>query len=899
MPSPPVAPDVSPVATTPDHWQSEFQRLQVRERHLQSLLDSARDAVVAVDERGDVTDWNPSAERLLGWTASEVIGRPLTDFIIPPEYRAAHSAGMARHAATGESRILNRLVEVEALRKDGSRFPVELSVWKIEAAQGQARFGAFLRDISERSLAQHALEEAHARYKSVVDQLGEGMMLIQDGRIVFANPQAAEILQVPADSLLGMPALELLHPEDRAAVAARLGAREQGETVSVHSEIRRLLPDGSCRWLGTHSSNGQWQGRPATMTFFADITGSKALIDALHQSEERYRAVIEHVGEGMVVVKGTRFVFANRRAAEIVQMTIPEMLENGYLHRIHPEDRPKVDERRRQRLAGEAVPDRYEIRLLLPGNVVRWIDIGVTILPWDGDTGTLTFFSDVTERKALEEKLTTTLEERETILESSIVGIAFLTPSGRMRWANRAMLEIFGADGHGPLPQTLEAVYSSREEYLRVGGEVAQAIARGDAYQTELQMRRLDGSLLWVSLSGKAVNQSNLSQGTVWVMMDISRRKELEVALQRTSSEREAILNTALVGIMHNVGRIVAWANDKYAEMMGYERTELIGQSSRIFYDSDEDFERSGQEMHAALERDGEYSTERLMRRRDGSTFWALLAGRCVEGRNPEAGIIWTALDITARKRAEEDIRVALAQQKELNDLRSRFVAMTSHEFRTPLATILSSAELLRFYGDRMERDERNEILESIESGVQRMTRMLDRVLMIGKSDANMLEYSPTELDLGALCRALAQEAQGQRGGSLCDLEVQIAPDLGWCVCDEKLLRHILGNLLSNAIKYSPRGGTARFTVQSLQEKVRFEVADEGIGIPAQELGHLFESFHRASNVGDIQGTGLGLAIVKKAVELHGGLIEVRSTVGAGTCFTVILPIARARRSEH
>ena len=889
MNQPHAAPDELSQTADLEALLGEISHLRQRERHLLSLLDSTSDAVLAMDASGHVIDWNPSAERLLGWSHDEAKGRLLSDLIIPPEHRQAHENGLRRYLDTGVSRILNRLVEVEALRKSGQRFPAELSVWRFTTQGDEVAFGAFLRDVTERKAVQQALVDAHARYKSVVEQLGEGMMLIQDGVVVFANPQAAEILRIEPERLQGLTALEILHPDDRAEVAERLARRDRGEDIVVHSEIRRLHGDGTVRWLGTHSSKAEWQGRPATMTFFSDITGSKALIDALHQSEERYRAVIEHVGEGMVVVKGTRFVFANRRAAEIVQMSTEDMLARGYLERIHPDDRILVDQRRQRRLAGEDVPNRYEIRIQLPDGQVRWLDIGVTIVPWEGETATLTFFSDVTERKALENRLTNTLQERETILESSIVGIAFLTPNGRLRWANRAMLDIFGTQPGDPLPETLEPVYPSREAYLRVGGEVAACIARGESYQTELLMRRLDGRMLWVSLSGKAVSPRDLGQGTVWGMMDISRRKELEDALARTSSEREAILNTALVGITYNVRRRIVWANDKCAEMTGYSPSALIGQDGSLLLGEGATRASDTAAAEEALRQHGQFSAERQLRRQDGSSFWALLAGRCVSHGDPDAGVIWTLLDITERKQAEEGIRTALAQQRELNELRSRFVAMTSHEFRTPLATILSSAELLRVYGDRMEAGERDELLLSIEAGVQRMTRMLDRVLTIGKTDADMLECQPRELDLRALCHTLVDEARSQHphaGSEVC-LSMDDAVARG-CF-DEKLLRHIFSNLLSNALKYSPAGGQVDWTVRREGDRVRFEVQDQGIGIPPDEIAHLFESFHRASNVGDIQGTGLGLAIVKKSVDLHQGQIDVHSTVGQGTRFSVLI----------
>jgi signal transduction histidine kinase len=266
------------------------------------------------------------------------------------------------------------------------------------------------------------------------------------------------------------------------------------------------------------------------------------------------------------------------------------------------------------------------------------------------------------------------------------------------------------------------------------------------------------------------------------------------------------------------------------------------------------------------------------------------MGGSCIRPNDPDSGVIWTFLDITERKKSEIEIREALEQQKALNELRSRFVAMTSHEFRTPLSAILSAEELLRHYGDRLEKAERIEVLDSIAAGVQRMSRMMDRVLLLGKADAGMLDFTPEDIDLVPLCRQFVDEAHAQHPDNRSDVALELGDGIGKGRYDEKLLRHIFGNLLSNALKYSPGGGQVRFRVRRESDSTVFEVADQGIGIPPDELSHLFESFHRASNVGTIQGTGLGLAIVKNAVEMHGGGIDVTSTLGEGTTFTVRLP---------
>ncbi len=487
-----------------------------------------------------------------------------------------------------------------------------------------------------------------------------------------------------------------------------------------------------------------------------------------------------------------------------------------------------------------------------------------------------------------QERLRTVLEEREIILESSIVGIAFLTPDGRFRWANKAMLDIFGAAGR---PNTsMEPFYLSREQYLQVGGEVAASVARGDVHETELQMRRSDGSPIWVSLSGKAVSRQDLRQGTVWVIMNITRRKQLEEQLHRTSSEREAILNSALVGIALSVAGRHEWVNEKFAQMLGYPRQVLIGQPSSHLHPDDATGTLFGEQARQTLIATGSFVCERQLRRRSGELFWVEMGGSCVRPRDPDSGVIWTFLDITDRKKSESEIREALEQQKALNALRSRFVAMTSHEFRTPLAAILSAEELLRHYGDRLPPGERIEVLDSITSGVTRMSRMMDRVLLLGQADAGMLDFTPQRIQLAPLCRQFVEEARAQQPAGRSEVALEMTDGVGEGAYDEKLLRHIFSNLLSNALKYSPGGGQVRLKVRRDVDSTVFEVTDQGIGIPQDELPHLFESFHRASNVGAIQGTGLGLAIVKNAVERHGGAIVVKSALGQGTVFTVSLP---------
>lgn len=287
---------------------------------------------------------------------------------------------------------------------------------------------------------------------------------------------------------------------------------------------------------------------------------------------------------------------------------------------------------------------------------------------------------------------------------------------------------------------------------------------------------------------------------------------------------------------------------------------------------------------------DGEVETE--LTDGDGERTPMLFSAARLPER--EGGWVIAGTDITARKLAEGEIRRALDRQIELNEIRTRFVSMTSHEFRTPLATIQSSAELIRDYGDRLSREERRDLIDTITTAVKRMAQMLEDVLLIGRADSGRIEFRPVPVQVEEFCRLVAEEAaRAAAGDDRQSPRLKVSAHSHGTVAslDEGLIRHMIGNLVSNACKYSSAGDEVELTVECSGDVVQLIVEDHGIGIPAEHLPHLYEPFRRAANVGGIHGTGLGLAIVRRSVELHHGRIEVSSQPGRGTRFVVTLPL--------
>ena len=245
---------------------------------------------------------------------------------------------------------------------------------------------------------------------------------------------------------------------------------------------------------------------------------------------------------------------------------------------------------------------------------------------------------------------------------------------------------------------------------------------------------------------------------------------------------------------------------------------------------------------------------------------------------------------LEALREAEEEVRRALLKEQELSELKSRFLSTTSHEFRTPLTTVLSSSEMLERYWHKWSEETQLTHLHRIQNAVKQMTQMLHDVLTLSQAEAGKLEFNPAPLDLEQFCSELVEDLQlsdGERHIIAFESECQDV----LAILDAKLLRHILTNLLTNALKYSPHGTTVRFSVICQEQEAIFQIQDQGIGIPKEDTKCLFDSFYRATNVGTIQGTGLGLAIVKQCVDIYKGKIAVDSVVGKGTTFTVTLPI--------
>lgn len=257
-------------------------------------------------------------------------------------------------------------------------------------------------------------------------------------------------------------------------------------------------------------------------------------------------------------------------------------------------------------------------------------------------------------------------------------------------------------------------------------------------------------------------------------------------------------------------------------------------------------------------------------------------------------GVNW---DVTSWRRGEVALMDALEKEKELSELKSRFISIASHEFRTPLATIRATTDVLLGYRDRLTAEKIDSRLNKIAQQVDHMKGLLEDVLYLARVQAGRIEFRPAQGNIEALIRDIIEEFESQpehRNRIHFASPQQPLP----INMDIRLMRQLIGNLISNALKYSAVTKPIEVTLAQQSDSIIITVKDEGIGIPAEDLKHLFEPFHRAVNVGTISGTGLGLSIMKQAVELHQGSVIVASVLDQGTTFSITLPIGEIDASS-
>ncbi|MFO1500014.1 MAG: PAS domain-containing sensor histidine kinase [Verrucomicrobiota bacterium] len=627
----------------------------------------------------------------------------------------------------------------------------------------------------------------------------------------------------------------------------------------------------------------------------------------LSASEARFRALVEHAPEAIVVFDGEtgRFLFGNEHACRLYGVPMGKLAELGPAD-VSPEFQPggcRSSELARQwmdeALTG-GMPVFEWVHQQQPHGRLISSEVRLLRLPAEGKNLIRASIIDNTERKAAERALRESEAKFRALFEGSSHGVV-LHDENEILEVNSAAVRIMGRDGPadmiGKHPRELAPPFQANGESSDVIGprHIAECMRAGSA-RFEWLARATNGtdiplevSLTRIQWSGREVIQAFIT--------DITQRKQAEAELRASAGrlrESEARFSAAFqaspafLGIIRLSDQRYVLANDAYLHWLGYTREEVLGRTCLelgLWEDMGERDAVLGEMSNLGLIR----QKECCWRNRRGERFTILLSGETIQ-LNDTPHMLSMAVDITQRKRAEEELRKTLEREQELSRLKSSFVSMVSHEFRTPLGIIQSSGELLRAFYERMQPSEREEHLESITRNTRRMAGMMEGVLFLSRLEANKLDFHPTALDLNLVCRRIVDEVLSVTNRR-CLIELILNHIPREARADEQLLGHIFTNLLTNAVKYSEAGAIVGFSIDRDGADAVCVVRDHGIGIPREDQTQLFKAFHRGGNVGTRPGTGLGLLLVKRCAELHGGNVQVSSQIGKGTTVTVQLPV--------
>jgi PAS domain S-box-containing protein len=511
------------------------------------------------------------------------------------------------------------------------------------------------------------------------------------------------------------------------------------------------------------------------------------------------------------------------------------------------------------------------------------------------------------ERKRAEAGLRESEERLRLVIESALDAVVAMDAEGRIQGWNSQAEAIFGWRRDEVLGRSLAATIIPHSQRPAHAAGVERFLVGGHGpllnRRIEVTALRRDGSEFPVELTITPLTVGGTHSFSAFVR-DISERKQAEQRFAERTAELSAsearfrrLLETApeAIYVLDPATQRIVDGNQNMADLAGWPLAEIIGMRVEDVSAPTQPpeglpvIEAAARRIGEMMARDGPLLFEWVVRRRDGHDIPVEI--RAVRLPTVSGDLVrGTVVDISARKAAEEELRRAFAREKELSELKSSFVSMVSHEFRTPLGIIHSSAEILERYFDRLPPEKRQEQLASITQAARSLAALIDEVLLLSRVEAGRMQFAPAPLDLPRFLRQVVDEVASATSHR-CPILLDLAGLGGEATGDESLLRHILTNLLSNAVKYSRRGDPVDLVARRDGDGVVFTVRDRGIGIAPQDQPRLFTAFQRGENVGERPGTGLGLVIVRQCVDLHLGTIALQSALDRGTTATVRLPV--------
>jgi PAS domain S-box-containing protein len=903
-----------------------IEALKESEERFRNLIENINEIFYISDYQGKTIYASPNIYNFTGYLASEWIGNNALKFVYERDLKR-----VLRFYIDNRNRgTLDASIEFRSARKDGSIFWVEQITRFVRNNIGELiEYRSVTRDITQRKIAEEKLQLLAQAVKST----SEGISITDTGNnIIFVNDAFIKMYGYSEEELIGH-SIKIIHTNNNPEplIEEVRFATIQG---SWRGELLNTKKDGTEFPIYLSTSNVvDEKGNPyALVGITRDISERKKFEKAIKESEKRYRNLFNNSPLGIYRTSPDgKILLANPAIikmlgySDLQELIQRDLEQEGYDESSFKRKDFKSKIESQGEIKGIEVKwlkkDGSTIILRESAKCVR--DENKEVLYYDGTVEDIT--EQVNALTALKES-----EEKFRTLSEKSPNVILIVRQGRILYMNEKCVEVFGYDKEYFTSPTFEwrnilTLESYEKLILKFGKDVTQF----HPYPGEFTVISKDGKEVEVIVSTTPINYFGETV-TMAILTDITERRNTEKQLQEYRDHLEnlvaertqkldsvnrlltdeikklkiaedniqnqlSFLNILLDTIPNPIyirdsDRVYTGCNKAFEEFHGLKREEIIGKKT---YDLiPPEVARVADEWDDKILNNPEpLSYEVTARSHKGKAHEVIIyKGMFNKADGTLGGIVGVILDITEIKQLQKEILNALDKEKDLNELKSRFISVASHEFRTPLTSILAAADLLELYGRDWPNEKYYEYLRNIQNAVIYMNELINDVLTVNKSESDKIKFNPSNIDLYKLFVGILDTTKLSAPGNIGFIfNYKLKQKL--FILDGKLITQILINLLSNAIKYSPRGGNIVFTVTKVKKILQLSVCDEGIGIPEEDQNLLFEPFHRGQNVGAISGTGLGLSIVKKSVEIHQGVLEVRSAINKGTEVIITLPL--------
>ncbi len=703
-----------------------------------------------------------------------------------------------------------------------------------------------------------------------------------DGKVIKANDGYCSLFGYGCGELIGKPWFKVIAPSDRKAVKLAHAKIAHGE--KLRHERKAIRKDG--KLIDIYLTNTLLKNADGTQYIIKtvrDITESTKYKNLLHQAERITKLgafEFDFHTNDMIWTDELFEICEMEKKATVNLSEVIKYYKTEYVDEIAL----AVNDARNK---GKRFVGEWEF--VTPHNNTKWLRVtGDPILTKSKTVELIGTVQDITEKKLAELEI----ERLTWVAKHTNSAVVISNPHGKIEWVNTSFEKLTGyklKEIIGVHPgDFLQGTRTDKETVKRVGERLRNHLpSTGEV----LLNYNKQGEPIWISSdiapifkNGKLINFVGIMTDLTDVMQAKEIKEQQEVLLQKQQMFKaiSKYFPNGIIGIVNPDLRYV-FVGGTELKKLGLNHHEMIG--DKIF---DNIHPESNEYAEPFLKR--AFTGEKISFELTISGKIYLVTAVPVNAKvAPVNQVLIVIQNITESKKSQEELMNALQKQKELNELKSKFVSIASHEFRTPLSTILSSSFLVGKY-NKPEDDERKEKhLERIKNSVNNLTDILNDFLSVGKIEEGGIKNRPGLFNVRSFFSELQEEMQGYlKPGQQIIYSHKGKSEMVYL--DRQHFKNVHINLLSNAIKYSEENKTIHLTSLFDNHTLRVKVRDEGIGIPEADQKHLFETFFRANNVSNIQGTGMGLHIVKKYLDIMGGSIEFTSAENQGSTFTTSYP---------